>query len=146
MAARADDVDKYEEEIAAYDFMKRILVGAEYPPFTFDADVQALLCVLLRNEKELARLNFHPRLIVGCLKNFPDHLEYYLSFLKRTWHDPGAMGNFYSTVKSNRTFDLYKQYGIAARNCLLKDMTPEQWDYLLEIKYITPEQHAAGCA
>ena len=114
----------------------------------FLKDEQALKCIRNNDRDGLDKINsYHPRIIIEELKNDLENLEWFFKYVvDKEYLFPGAGSYFYTKVNNNKTFDLYKQYGVDACNCHKGCVTNEQWDYLLEIKYITKNQHNEGCA
>ena len=108
-------------------------------------DLEVLLAVARRDRKRLHELeSFKPRRIIEKLKNEPKDLDYFLSFYKDVNNgrcDPGAGSYFYTNVKSNKTFLIYRKYNIAPCNLYRELVTPEQWKYLRRIGYISAEQY-----
>lgn len=110
-----------------------------------ETDKKALEAIKTKNIDALRELNFHPRVMIFQLRNSLDDLEFLLKVLDG--RDPGAGTYFYEHIEDNRTFDLYLKYHIGPSN-LFKELmkTADQWDYLLQIGYITKKEHRQGWA
>jgi len=115
----------------------------DYSKLDYEEDKIAVKALLQKDIKKLKRINFHTRILISEVKNDLESLETLLKLLGR---DPGAGSYFYTEVTDNKTFDLYKKYGITAMNLSKSDVTPEQWNYLYKIGYITKEAYKRGAA
>jgi hypothetical protein len=99
-------------------------------------EVRALLAVARRDAEALrgaCQGGIQARMLVKHLKNIPDELDFFLGVLGV---DPGAGHYFFSDVKDNHTFDIYKKHGINPSNLHKDTVTPEQWLYLQQIGYV----------
>ena len=99
-------------------------------------DEEAYNCILQKDTKGLDKCEFHPGILIARLKNNLDGLEFLLKYIN---YDPGAGSYFFTDVKDNKTFDLYKKYDISPLNLNKYDVTKEQWDYMYKIEYINKE-------
>ena len=108
----------------------------------FKDDERALEFILDNDEEGLNSIeSYHPRIIIEELKNDPPNLEWFFEYVvKKKYILPGAGSYHYTYITDNKIFDLYKKYNFGG-NCHKSCMTKEQWDYLLEIDYITKEEH-----
>ena len=103
-----------------------------------EEDISVLKAIFAKDAetiKQHSQSTLHARNIIKCLKNDPTHLEF---FLENYGRDPGAGSYFYTNIKDNRTFDIYKKY-IWPENISKSDVTPKQWEYIKEIEYIDEE-------
>jgi hypothetical protein len=106
----------------------------------FDDD-KAYDSITNRDIDELKKIRFHSRMMIEKFKNDLESLEF---LLKHMDYDPGAGSCFYTNVSNNKTFDLYKQYGVSACNVDEDCVTPGQWKYMHKIEYITDEEYLSG--
>jgi hypothetical protein len=97
--------------------------------------------IINKDIENLKKCKFYPRILIEELKNKVEDLEFLLKYLK---YDPGAGSYFYTDIKDNKTFDLYKKYKIKPCNLYAENVTSEQWDYLYKIKYINKKQYTNG--
>ena len=102
---------------------------------------QAYNYIINRDPIGLDTCEFHPRVLIERVKNDTNALEFLLEYIG---YDPGANSGFFTDVKNNRTFDLYREYDIAPLNLYWYDVTKEQWKYMFEIFYINGETYRDG--
>ena len=77
-------------------------------------DNQKAYCYILeKNSNGLKTCEFHPRILIERLKNNLEGLEFLLDFLP---YPPDAGSYFFTDIKDNKTFDLYKKYNVTACN------------------------------
>jgi len=99
-------------------------------------EIGALLAVARRDAEALEAAcqgGILARMLIKHLKNRPDELDFFLGVLGV---DPGAGHYFFTDVKDNRTFDIYKKHGISPSNLHKATVTGAQWIYLQQIEYI----------
>lgn len=97
-------------------------------------DIIILNAIYTKNVEIMERYckkELHVRHIIKCLKNEPDHLDFFLQYVE----DPGAGSYFFTKIKDNRTFDIYNKY-ILPWNLRKDCVTQEQWEYIKKIGYI----------
>ena len=99
--------------------------------------------ILEKNTNGLKSCEFHTRIMIERLKNNLEGLEFLLDFLP---YPPDAGSYFFTHIKDNKTFDLYKKYNITACNLSKDDVTEEQWEYLYKISFINDEEYKNECA
>lgn len=96
-----------------------------------------------RNVDEMNKLECIPaRMIISCLKNDLDNLEFFMSWLSLSCkYMPGAGSYHFEDIVDNKTFDIYHKYGFEPCNLFDDTISEEQWDYILSIGYVTQEQY-----
>ena len=99
---------------------------------------KALQYIVGEKREKLAKCRFNPRILISKVKNNLQALRFLLEFIN---YDPGAGSSFFTNVKDNATFDLYKEFNIDSCNCFKDCMTEEQWDYLYKIGYIDKDEY-----
>ena len=104
---------------------------------------EILRLVKERNVNELNKFERIPaRMVICSLKNDLEDLDYFMSWLSK-WctYLPGAGSYHFENIIDNRTFDIYKKYDFGPCNLFDDIITDSQWDYVLEIGYVTQEQY-----
>ena len=103
------------------------------------------LMAILDETIDLACLNghggLHYRQLVAILKNSLGPLERLLQHLQDCDIDIGDGSYFFTNVKSNETFDLYRRYDVSNFNLQRANVTADQWKYMSDIGFITQEQY-----
>ena len=104
-------------------------------------DITVLNAVYTKNIKIIKKYRnkeLHVRHIIKKLKNDPEYLDFFLEYFE----DPGAGSYFFTKIKDNRTFDIYKKHCIyPGWNFRKSCVTDEQWEYIKKIQYI-PKEYA----
>ena len=103
------------------------------------------ILTLIRNRNicELDKIeNVPARMIIYCLKNDLKNLEFFFKWLQ-SWikYMPGAGSYHFTDITNNKTFDIYKKHGFEACNLHDDSITEDQWDYILQIGYVTQEEY-----
>jgi len=111
-----------------------------------DLEKTAPIRRLIREKKTgaLNELTVVPaRMIIEQLKNDLNDLDFFFSWFT-DWCGgslPGAGSYHYDGITNNRTFDVYNKYNFGPHNLFGDTITEEQWQYVLEIGYVTQEEY-----
>lgn len=121
------------------------LITKEYLQKWNANDMSAFLACIRKDKKSLD-CEFHPRMLIDALKNFPDELDFLLSYLTENEFfersDPGSY--FFSEIIDNRSFDVYKKYNIDSFKLIPNEIPKEQLEYIYSIGFIDDEQYNIG--
>ena len=109
-------------------------------------DMAAFISCIRKDKKSLEDSDFHPRLLIDSLKNFPDELDFLLEYLVGNEYfersDPRSY--FFSGIIDNKSFDIYKKYNIDSFKLISKEISKEQLEYIFSIGFITRRQYYEG--
>lgn len=96
-----------------------------------------------KNIEELNKLDIIPgRLVIAKLKNDLENLEFFFAWFSKMCGGmlPGSGSYHFNKIQDIKTFDIYKKYGFGPENLWQEDIPKEQWDYLVEIGYVSESE------
>lgn len=104
-------------------------------------DIKIFNACVDKNSKGLEDVEFHPRLLVDALKNFPDELDFFFRTFPNVFYMSDPPSYIFRDIIDIRTFDVYKKHNIQTY-CLETDGIPrDQLDYIFRIGYIDQNKY-----
>ena len=109
----------------------------------FDEQAWMIIGLLAAEEYDILNGldNVPGRHIISLLKNKHDLLEKFFAWLvKWATYLPSAGSYHYEGLTSTKTIDIYKKYGFEECNFYKDLVSPEIWNYAVQIGYVQEEE------